>query len=174
MRYYSRSILSLFLALGLTGCAVSSQTLSFKFAPPELVSPSSSVTPSPLVVAKEETLPNTKIVKIYQVDTQCEKLVYNSEEFSVEGSLNKAIGEVIKNNNNGDFTVTGYRLYFHPKSNTLTVDLRLSPDTKRQFISLSSCEQLALFGSLKQTILGNDQWGIKKVQFTEKGQEIIF
>jgi hypothetical protein len=55
-----------------------------------------------------------------------------------------------------------------------TIDLRIAPESKRQIVSLSSCEQFALFGSLRKTLTSNPQWNIKDVRFTERGQEVVF
>ncbi len=71
----------------------------------------------------------------------------------------------------GDFSVAGYRVSV--EGSRAIVDLRLPPGSKRQFRSLSSCEQLALFGGIRKTLTSNAQWKIQSVQFTEKGQEIV-
>ncbi|MFM6472207.1 MAG: sporulation/spore germination protein, partial [Dolichospermum sp.] len=53
-----------------------------------------------------------------------------------------------------------------------TVDIRVSPESKRQLFSLSSCEQFALFGSVRKTLMSNSEWKIKDVSFTERGEDI--
>ncbi|MBD2021984.1 hypothetical protein H6F43_17535, partial [Leptolyngbya sp. FACHB-36] len=59
------------------------------------------------------------------------------------------------------------------RNGVATVDLRLPANAKRRFVSLSTCEQLALFGSIRKTLTSNRQWKIKSVRFTEKGQPIV-
>jgi hypothetical protein len=49
----------------------------------------------------------------------------------------------------------------------------LSPNSRRQFVSLSTCEQFALFGSLRKTLTDNSPLKIKGVRFTERGQDIV-
>ncbi|MFM6369036.1 MAG: sporulation/spore germination protein, partial [Dolichospermum sp.] len=39
--------------------------------------------------------------------------------------------------------------------------------------SLSSCEQFALFGSVRKTLMSNSEWKIKDVRFTERGEDIV-
>ncbi|MCS6794155.1 MAG: hypothetical protein N3E45_01570 [Oscillatoriaceae bacterium SKW80] len=58
------------------------------------------------------------------------------------------------------------------KTGVATVEMRLSPNSKRQFVSLSSCEQFGLFGSLRKTLTSNPAWKIKEVRFSEGGKEI--
>jgi hypothetical protein len=67
--------------------------------------------------------------------------------------------------------LSGYRVRVN--NGVATVDLRLSPQSKRNFVSLSSCEQFALFGSVRKTLTNNSQWKIKEVRFTEKGEAIV-
>jgi hypothetical protein len=125
------------------------------------------------LVSQETTPSNTIKITLYQVDSQCEKLVPETVNIPSKNSLETVIGEVITTFNNGDFSVAGYRVQVDQKSGVATIDLRLPPDTKRKFMSLSTCEMLALFGSLRQTLTSNSQWHIKEVRFTEKGQEIF-
>ncbi len=86
-------------------------------------------------------------------------------------SLEGAIAKVLEETDSGDFSIAGYRV--SKEGNRAIVDLRLPANTKRSFHSLSSCEQLALFGGIRKTLIDNAQWQIKSVQFTEKGQEIV-
>jgi hypothetical protein len=88
-------------------------------------------------------------------------------------TVNAAVGKVLDKASSGDFGLAGYRVNVNAKSGVATVDLRLSPDSRRQFASLSSCEQFALFGSLRKTLTNNSQLKIKDVRFTEQGQQIV-
>lgn len=111
-------------------------------------------------------------VNIYQADSQCQTLVSEKVAIPLENSVNAAVGKVLKQADSGDFDLVGYRINVNANSRIATVDLRLSPDSRRQFVSLSTCEQFALFGSLRKTLTSNSQLKIKAVRFTQQGQEI--
>jgi hypothetical protein len=85
--------------------------------------------------------------------------------------MNEAIGKIFKEQNTADFSVSGYRV--NKKNGIVIVDIRLSPESKRQVSSLSSCEQFALFSSIRKTLISNAQWKIKEVRFTERGEDIM-
>jgi hypothetical protein len=88
--------------------------------------------------------------------------------------VDAAVGTVLKEAASGDFDLAGYRVNVNANSRVATVDLRLSPDSQRKFVSLSTCEQFALFGSLRKTLTANSQLNLKDVRFTQQGQEIKF
>lgn len=115
---------------------------------------------------------NTVTLKIYQSDSQCKKLVAEKVAVPTDQSVIVAVGKVLKKADSGDFPLAGYRVQNNQKSRVATVDFRLLPDAKRQFISLSPCEQFALFGSLRKTLTDNSELRIKNVRFTEQGKEI--
>ncbi|MFB8792471.1 MAG: hypothetical protein U7123_27405 [Potamolinea sp.] len=115
---------------------------------------------------------NTVTVKIYQSDSQCQKLVSEKVAVPAESSVNAAVGKVLKQADSGDFNIAGYRVQVNHQNSVATVDFRLLPNSKRQFASLSPCEQFALFGSLRKTLTDNSQLKIKNVRFTEQGKEI--
>lgn len=122
--------------------------------------------------AQKAISPKTVKVTVYTSDDQCQSLV--PKEVTVSGSepVGNAVGEIIKERDTADFSVSGYRVNI--KDGVATVDLRVAPDSKREVSSLSSCEQFALFQSVEKTLTSNPSWGIKDVRFTEKGKEIIF
>ncbi|MDX2240059.1 MAG: GerMN domain-containing protein [Leptolyngbyaceae cyanobacterium bins.302] len=144
-------------------------------------SPSATETPEPspqstigtsATPALSPSAANTVSVKIYHVDDQCEDLVSETVEVAGDRPIESAIGKVLDGQGNADFKLTGYRVSVDNKG-VATVDFRLSPDSPRQFVSLSACEQLSLFGSLEETLMQNPQWQIKSVQFTERGEKIV-
>ena len=114
----------------------------------------------------------TVSVTIYQADTQCQTLVPEKVTVPAGSPVDATVGTVLKQANSGDFDLAGYRVKVNAKSRVATVDLRLSPDSQRQFASLSNCEQFALFGSLRKTLTANAQLQIKNVRFTQQGTEI--
>lgn len=118
------------------------------------------------------TSKNTITVTIYQPDNQCQELVPKKVAVSDKNSVAAAVGKVLEERDTADFNLAGYRVKVNQKSGVATVDLRLAPNQERKFASLSTCEQFALFGSLRKTLISNQAWKIKDVRFTDQGQEI--
>jgi hypothetical protein len=117
---------------------------------------------------------NTVTVTIYQADNQCESLVPEKVAVPADSPVDAAVGKVLKQADSGDFDLAGYRVKVNPENGVATVDFRLLPNSKRKFSSLSSCEQLAIFGSLRKTLTDNAQLKIKNVRFTNQDAEISF
>ncbi len=111
-------------------------------------------------------------VTIYQMDSQCRNLVPKTIQVPKKQPLEATLRKLLQPWNDGDFSLVGYRLQVNEESQQATVDLRLAPNARRQFVSLSSCEQRALFGSLRQTMTQSSQWQIQKVEFTSGGEPI--
>ena len=109
-------------------------------------------------------------VTVYSSDPQCQELVPEKTPVSAEEPVAGAVGKILEGRDSGDFSLSGYRV--NVKDGVATVDFRLNPNSKRFLSSLSSCEQFALFGSLRKTLTSNNQWKIKDVRFTEKGEEV--
>ncbi|MBD2462623.1 GerMN domain-containing protein [Oscillatoria sp. FACHB-1407] len=130
-------------------------------------SPAASATnaPSPSPV---DTVP----VKVYHVDDQCENLVSETVQVASDRPIEAAIGKVLEGQGNSQFKLSGYRVSVDDNG-VATVDLRLSPDSPRQLVSLSACEQMSLFSSLEETLMQNPEWQIKSVRFTEQGKEVV-
>jgi hypothetical protein len=112
-------------------------------------------------------------VQIYTVDHRCQTLVPSTVQVPQDQPLEGAIAAIIQSQDSGDFQIAGYRILTSQAGQRVTLDLRLAPGSRRSFHSLSSCEQFALFGSLRQTLLSNSQWGIKEVEFTDQGKAIV-
>ncbi|MEA5593045.1 sporulation/spore germination protein [Rivularia sp. UHCC 0363] len=110
-------------------------------------------------------------ITLYTSDSQCQELVPKKVSVSVDEPVKDAVGRIITEKDTGDFNISNYRV--NVNNGIATVDLRLSPNSPRQLTSLSSCEQFALFGSLRKTLTSNPKWNIKDVRFTEAGQEIV-
>lgn len=125
--------------------------------------------PSPSSTANIEKTVN---VTIYQADSQCQSLVAQQVNVPVSRTVEAAVAKVMELRDSADFDLAGYRVKVNQKTGVATVDMRLSPDAKRKFTSMTSCEQLALFGSLRKTLLNNSQWQIKDVRFTQENEEI--
>ncbi len=133
-------------------------------------SPPASGTSQPLQtasVASTKTVP----VTVYKLDNQCRDFVAEKTAVSANQSIAAAVGKVLENADSADFSLSGYRV--NVASGVATVDLRVAPDSKRKLVSLSSCEQMAIFGSLRKTLTSNAQWKIKSVRFTDRGKEVV-
>jgi hypothetical protein len=110
-------------------------------------------------------------VRLFTSDTQCQELIPQQVSIPAQEPVRGAVGNIIQQLDSADFSLSGYRVTV--KNGVAIVDLRISPNSARQFTSLSSCEQFALFGSLRKTLLSHSQWNIKKVRFTQQGEEIV-
>ncbi|MEH2283596.1 MAG: sporulation/spore germination protein [Nostoc sp.] len=113
----------------------------------------------------------TTNVTLYTSDTQCQKLIPEKVSVPAEEPVTNVVSKILEKRDTSDFSLSGYRVNI--KNGIATVDLRISPESKRQITSLSSCEQFALFGSLRKTLTSNAQWNIKEVRFTEQGKDIV-
>jgi hypothetical protein len=116
---------------------------------------------------------DTVTLSIYQADSQCQTLVSEKVAVPASSPVDAAVGKVLNQADSGDFDLAGYRVQVNPENRIATVDFRLSPNSRRQFVSLSTCEQFALFGSLRKTLTANSPLKIKDVRFTERGQDIV-
>ncbi|BAY79180.1 hypothetical protein NIES25_56630 (plasmid) [Nostoc linckia NIES-25] len=113
----------------------------------------------------------TTNVTIYTSDVQCQELIPEKISVPADEPVKNAVGKIIEKRDTSDFSLSGYRV--NVKNGVATVDLRISPESKRQIASLSSCEQFALFGSVRKTLTSNATWNIKEVRFTERGEDIV-
>ncbi|MHC5935493.1 sporulation/spore germination protein [Nostoc sp.] len=113
----------------------------------------------------------TTSVTLYTSDTQCQELIPENVSVPAEEPVTNVVSKILEKRDTSDFSLSGYRVNI--KNGIATVDLRISPESKRQITSLSSCEQFALFGSLRKTLTSNTQWNIKEVRFTERGEDIV-
>ncbi|MBW4521676.1 MAG: GerMN domain-containing protein [Scytolyngbya sp. HA4215-MV1] len=135
------------------------------------VSPSSP-TSSPTLDGKESG-GSRVAVDLYQVDSQCSELIAEKISVSADRPVEAAVEKILAQQSNTDFNLSGYRVSLDKTNGIATIDFRLAPGSKRGMTSLSSCEQLALFGSLRKTLTSNAQWKINRVRFTERGKEIV-
>ncbi|WP_027248936.1 hypothetical protein [Planktothrix agardhii] len=140
---------------------------------PQTPTPTATVSPQPTSEPQKQAISNadTVPVTIYQVDTQCSELVPRQITVPKKQALERAIAEVLAQQSSSDFTLN-YRVNVDPEKQVITIDFRVPTNADRTFNSLSSCEQLALFGSLRKTIISNSNWQINEVIFTEQGEEI--
>lgn len=146
-------------------------------APAAVAPPTATTERSPKIVRQNLPLQlkpdqmKTVRVNLYQPDIECKKLMPYPVVVERDRAIDAAVSKVLQERNSADFSVVGYRINID-ENGVATVDLRLKPDSRRQFISLSMCEQFALFGSLRETLTNHPDWKIKDVQFTERGKLI--
>jgi hypothetical protein len=180
-----RSILSLFLVASCTIISSCDSTNTANNTTPE-ITPNSQINSSPAKEPEKSPTPavepystdanskaisgKTTNVTLYTSDDQCQDLIAKKADVSVQSPMNEAVGKIFKEQDTADFSVSGYRININ--NGVATVDVRISPDSKRQISSLSSCEQFALFASVRKTLISNSQWKIKDVRFTERGENI--
>jgi hypothetical protein len=180
MYNYKQAILSLFLVVSCTVISSCDSNNTADKPTPETI-PNSKINPIPPKKLQKSPTPaiepytkaisgKTTNVTVYTSDAQCQELIPQKADVSAAEPMNEAIGKIFKEQNTADFSVSGYRV--NVKNGVAIVDIRISPDSKRQVSSLSSCEQFALFSSVRKTLISNSQWKIKDVRFTERGEEI--
>lgn len=175
-RYFDRShrssggllgaILGLLLLLG--GCEPS----------PQAPFSSADQTPTATPFAVPSTAPSaatTVTVQIYSIDATCETLVPSQLTVPADQSLEASIATLLTRGSPDGLSPIDYSISVDSTTGQATLDLRPTPsgNPQRSFQSLSSCEQLALFGSLRETLLRWPAWGIRSVEFTEKGKPIV-
>ncbi|NJL20493.1 MAG: sporulation/spore germination protein [Leptolyngbyaceae cyanobacterium SM1_3_5] len=163
------------LLIGLSSCSIAplppSDQVSDAGAIESATPPAASLTPSPRSSPAADPT-STESVKIYRLDLQCQWFQSETVELPKDRSIDAAVGKVLANQQNGDFELSGYRVIRRPNGEVI-IDFRLAANSKRQFTSLSSCEQQALFGSLRQTLLRNPQWDVKLIRFRHRGAAIV-
>ena len=154
--------------------SISSCTGNFNFTsrnPDTEIPPPTTTPPTTPTPTSEIPTGQTANVTLYTSDLQCQELIPQTASVPTTEPITSAVGKILKQQDTADFELSGYRVQV--ENSIATVDFRLSPASQRQFVSLSSCEQFALFASLRKTLISNTEWNIKEVRFTERGEEII-
>lgn len=189
-RIHTKLVFSLLLALALVGGVASCRgeapvatdpsddlTLTPTPAPdPDGGDTASSPTPASSpegVPDSPESTAEMMTVTIFKADDQCVNFLPEEVQVAGDRPIEGAVGKVLEGQGSGDFDLNGYRVNIDEASGIATVDLRMNPDSDRTLVSLSACEQFALFGSLRETLVQNPAWNIKEVRFTEGGEEIL-
>ncbi len=135
------------------------------------VAPKKSPIPTEIPSQNKATISKNIDVTLYTSDIECQDYVPKKVPVSADTPVTDVVGKILTSKDTGDFNISNYRVKVN--DGTATVDLRISPNSQRQLASLSSCEQHALFGSLRKTLTSNPKWKIKDVRFTEAGEEIV-
>lgn len=112
-------------------------------------------------------------VDLYTLDDRCEG--YQTEAIQVPRtqSMENTVALILAEQTIPELTLSGYRTSFDPATKTVTIDLRVARDSRRVLQSLSVCEQKALLGSLRETLLNQPDWKIEAVVFTNRGNPLV-
>jgi hypothetical protein len=114
---------------------------------------------------------NNVAIQLYTSDSQCQTFIPTKVLVPSEQPLVATVGKILAAQDTADFSLSGYRVKVNPQG-VATLDLRMAPNSQRQLVSLSSCEQFSLFGSLRKTLTSNPLLQVKEVRFTERGEQI--
>lgn len=177
--------LALTLSLVVTSCATAPEKVVVEPEPkatPEAVEtpkqvnppaePDKPATAQPDGSADQDKQPSDMVtVSVYSIDDQCNDFVEESVQVPSDQAISEAVGKAMNSVDYNAFKLAGYQVKMNGR--TAVVDMQLAPGSERQFVSLSSCEQRALFGSVEETLLNNDDWGVESVKFTQGGKEIV-
>lgn len=138
-------------------------------------------TPPPLIPSVDESTPIAppQPRTIYRADLFCQTLEPQVVELPMvenpgdrQAEIAATIGVVLKQWTGSDLGIVGYRVTVRDR--VATIDLRRDPNTARPWIGLSTCEQFALFGGLRETILNESDWAIDRVEFLSLGEPLAF
>ncbi len=112
-------------------------------------------------------------VDLYTLDNRCE--TYQAEPIQVPRpqSMEGTVALILAEQTIPDLTLSGYRATYDLETKTVTIDLRVARDSRRVLQSLSVCEQKALLGSLKETLIHQPDWNIETVIFTNRGNPLV-
>lgn len=141
---------------------------------PEATPKSSTDPAQPEAIATLDPNISTVVVTRYKIDNQCNTLIPEDLQVMADNSLDDTVAKIIGDRSNGDFRIAGYRIKLDKATNTLTLDFRLPIDSPRSIQSLSHCEQFALLGELRETLIANGDWNIETVNFQVQGQDIEY
>jgi hypothetical protein len=109
-------------------------------------------------------------VTIYKADRDCVRFLPQSVQVERDRPIAGAVAQVLQEFSYPNFQLSGYQIQLD-RSGTATIDLQPTA-TSRTLAALSACEQLALFGSLRETLTQNTDWQIKTLRFTQDGKEL--
>ncbi len=119
---------------------------------------------------RQVTAATTTSVEVFKLDSQCDRFQGEVLVLPRQTALEDAVGQAIAASKTVDFDLAGYRVTPGPGVGEVTVDLRVTSNSKRSLKSLSHCEGLSLLGGIRHTLVANGQFGINQVQFTAAGE----
>ncbi|MDB9527051.1 hypothetical protein PN498_13705 [Oscillatoria sp. CS-180] len=121
-----------------------------------------------------ENTPDLITIMLYTPPASCEGYVGEAKIVAKDDAVSQTVHYLLTDEIPDliNFDLAGYRVLSNSDDDSVTIDFRRRPDTQRQFVSLATCEQRILFGSLQQTLLENSELGIESVEFTEQREPI--
>lgn len=123
------------------------------------------------IAVVDQTIPQTTTATLLTANASCSVFEATTVELPKEGAIAQAVGTILADESIDGIPLTGYRVE-QRLSGAVRVDLRFAPDMPQNIYSLSSCEQFALFDSIRATLIQNSQWQVTQVIFTERGKEL--
>jgi uncharacterized protein YbdZ (MbtH family) len=110
----------------------------------------------------------------YGINATCDGFIAQGQTTLDPDDLTALVGDILQDPRQtlDGLELSGYRVQRSPGTPTVTIDFRINPDSPRQLVSLSSCEQMILLGSLRKTLLDNPELGIDTVRFSDRGEPI--
>ncbi len=112
-------------------------------------------------------------VDLYTLDNACEGYQIEPIQVPRPQSMETTVGLILAEQTISDLTLSGYRASYDLESKTATIDIRVTRTSRRGLRSLSICEQKALLGSLRQTLINQPDWNIDAVTFTDRGNALV-
>lgn len=188
MRQVLPYLMSVGLVLGVVGCGVRPAALggdrplenpganlwNMSAVPqvnPTSTDPWSSELPQMAIAVVDQTIPKTTSAILYIPDGSCASFQPRTVSLPAQNTMNHAISQLMEEKTIETIPLAGYRVE-QRLSGTVRVDLRFKPDMTQSVYALSNCEQFALFGSIRATLVQNPQWQVTQVIFTERGKEL--
>jgi hypothetical protein len=108
----------------------------------------------------------------YTAKATCEGYAIEPIQVPRQQSMENTVDLILAEQAIPDLTLSGYRTSFDPETKTVTIDLRVARNSRRVLQSLSVCEQKALLGSLRETLLNQPDWQLEAVIFTNRGNSL--
>lgn len=164
-------LLTLLLLIGVTtSCSLLVAETATQPNSPARIATADPKPPEPKAIA----VPTVTITR-YKIDNQCQELLPTDLAVPADSDpLDIAVKTIVGDRSNGDFRIVGYRLNIDAKAQTATVDLRLPLDFPRSIYSLSHCEQFALLGEIRETLIVNADGKFDTVIFQIQGQPLEY
>ena len=111
-------------------------------------------------------------VDLYTLDDTCDGYQIEPIQVPRPQSMENTVDLILAEQVIPELVLSGYRTSFDPDTKTVTIDLRVARNSRRVLQSLSVCEQRALLGSLRETLLNQPDWKLEAVTFTNRGNPL--
>jgi len=112
-------------------------------------------------------------VDLYTLNPTCEGYQIEPIQVPRPQSMETTVGLILAEQAIADLVLSGYRASYDLERKTTTIDIRVARTSGRGLRSLSLCEQKALLGSLRETLINQPDWNIDAVTFTDRGNALV-